>query len=88
VWPYPASDEAAAIKRLQRLRGREQWISHEGSVREARNFIERSGVQAPFTFVPIPYANHSAAWVLRDIPERRKARAWLAHVIRSQPPIK
>ena len=88
VWPYPASDEAAAIKRLHRLRGREQWISHEGSVREARHFIERSGVQAPFTFVPIPYANHSAAWVLRDVAERRQARAWLARVLDSQRPIK
>lgn len=84
-WPYPASDEASALKRLQRLRGRAQWISHEGSVGEARQFIERSGVQAPFTFVPIPYANHSATWVLRDLPERRQARAWLARVI--QPPL-
>ncbi|TLD70581.1 hypothetical protein FEM03_12755 [Phragmitibacter flavus] len=81
VWPYPHSDEAAAIKRLQRLGGREQWISHEGTILAAQNFIERSGVQAPFTFVPIPYANHSAAWVLHNIPERQQARDWLARVI-------
>ena len=43
--------------------------------------IERSGVEAPFTFVPIPYANHSAAWVLRDIPERLQARDWLKRVV-------
>ena len=81
VWPYPNSDEAAAIKRLQRLKGREQWISHEGSVLAARKYIERSGVKAPFTFVPIPYANHSAAWLLRNIPERQQARDWLARVL-------
>ena len=50
------------------------------SVRDAREYLEKSGVQAPFTFVAIPYANHSAAWVLRDIPERRQARQWLSHV--------
>lgn len=88
VWPYPDSDEAAAIKRLRRLKGREQWISHEGTVLETRKFIERSGVQAPWTFVPIPYANHSAAWVLRNIPERQQARAWLGRVIHSRFPLK
>jgi hypothetical protein len=34
-----------------------------------------------FTLVPIPFANHSAAWVLRDIPERARAREWLRGVI-------
>lgn len=88
VWPYPDSDEAAAIKRLRRLNGREQWISHEGTVLETRTFIERSGVQAPWTFVPIPYANHSGAWVLHNIPERQQARAWLGRVIHSRFPLK
>ena len=88
VWPYPDSDEAAAIKRLERLKGREQWISHEGTVLEVRKYIEHSGVQAPLTFVAIPYANHSAAWVLRNIPERQQARVWLANAIHSRFPIK
>ena len=43
--------------------------------------MERSGEQVPLTFLPIPYANHNAGWVLRDLPERAKARAWLAQVI-------
>jgi hypothetical protein len=81
-WPDPAADPAAALTRLRRLQGRAQWISHEGTVLETREFIERSGVQAPWTFVPIPYANHSAGWVLRDLPERRQARAWLGRVVR------
>ncbi len=79
-WAYPESDAAAAILRLRRLRGREQWISHESSVEDTRRFLEQSGVAAPFRFVPLPYPNHTAAWVLRDIPERQQARAWLARV--------
>ena len=82
VWAYADSDAAAATRRLRRLGSREQWISHEGSVLETRRFIERSGVRAPFTFVPIPYANHTASWVLRDIPARQQARDWLARVTR------
>ena len=81
AWPYPESDEASALKRLHRLHGREVWISHEGSVLDAQHLMERSGEQAPLTFLPIPYANHNAGWVLRVLPERAKARAWLAHVI-------
>jgi hypothetical protein len=37
-----------------------------------------------FTFVPIPYPNHSAAWVLRDLPERARARTWLRDVVGPQ----
>ncbi|MEX0670782.1 MAG: hypothetical protein WD060_10045 [Pirellulales bacterium] len=77
-WPYPGSDPASALRRLGRLAARPQWISHELDVSQTRDFIHRSGVDGPFTFVPIPYPNHSAAWVLRDIPERGRARKWCA----------
>jgi hypothetical protein len=30
----------------------------------------------------MPFPNHSAAWVLRDMPERQRLREWLARVIR------
>jgi acetyl esterase/lipase len=83
AWQYVDSDAASALKRLQRLHGREQWISHEVSVRDTSEYLEKTGVHAPFTFVPIPFANHSAAWVLRDIPERRQARQWLSNAIKS-----
>lgn len=86
AWPFPDSDAESARLRLQRLRGREQWISHEGSVSETRSYLERSGIHGKFTFVALPYVNHSAAWVLRDIPERRQARAWLACVTRASQP--
>jgi hypothetical protein len=76
-WPYPESDPAAAVRRLDRLGGRPQWISHETDVSQTEDFIRASGVHGSFTFVPIPHPNHSAAWVLREIPERVRAREWL-----------
>jgi hypothetical protein len=85
-WPHADFDAASATRRLQRLHGRPQWISHEMSVDDVRQFLGRSGVEAPWTLVAIPYPNHSAAWVLRDLPERRKAREWLAGVMRADAP--
>ncbi len=81
-WPYPDSDANSALQRLQRLAGRAVWISHEGSISDTQSYLSRTGVEAPFTFVAIPYANHNAAWVLRDIPQRKQAREWLDRVIR------
>jgi len=79
-WPYADADEASALKRLERLHGRPQWISHEGGTDATREYIERSGIKAPYTFATLPYPNHSAAWVLRDLPLRKEARAWLEGV--------
>lgn len=79
--PYPESDPPSAVRRLQRLGNRPQWISHEKDVSQIMAFIDRSGVTGSFTPVSIPYPNHSAAWVLREIPERARARDWLRRVI-------
>jgi hypothetical protein len=79
-WPYADSDRGAAITRLQRLAGRPQFISTEGSIDNTRRFIEASGVRAPFTFVEFPYRNHTDTWALRDCELRRAARAWLREV--------
>lgn len=84
TWPYPDSDRDAAIGRLGRLGNRPQWISHERSVANVATYIEESGVDGSFTLVPIPYPNHSAAWVLRDIPERAAARRWLHRTVHRQ----
>lgn len=84
-WPYPASDANNAPQRLRRLNGRPQWISHEQSTAEASHWIEQNSVRGSFTFVQIPYPNHSAAWVLRDIPQRKQAREWLASATAEQP---
>ena len=67
---------------LARLDGRPQWISHEGSAGGAKRYLEATGVKAAFTFADLPYPNHTAAWVLRDLPIRARLRAWLAEVLR------
>lgn len=86
TWPYPDSDRASALGRLQRLRGRPQFIVHENSVEATRAYLESTGVRAPFTFLTLPFRNHNDAWVLRDIPARRQLRAWVQTVLRERSP--
>jgi hypothetical protein len=76
-WPYPDSDGESARKRLQRLAGRPQFVSTEGSIEATRHFIEASGVHAPFTYVEMRFRNHTDTWALRDCDLRRAARTWL-----------
>lgn len=89
LWPYPGAEASAARERLRRLVGRPVWISHELDVEPTRRYLNDAGLLATappgaFTFVPIPFVNHSAAWVLRDIPERARAREWLRAVVGPQ----
>ena len=77
-WGYPEDDAAAARARLKRLAGRPQFVSHEESVEPARRFLD--GVPNT-TLVALPWPNHAAEWVLKDIPERKKLRSWLAEVM-------
>lgn len=79
-WPYAGADRASALERLQRLEGRPQWISHEGSTKGVEEYLQSTGVKGDFTFRAIPFRNHSDQWVLRDIPERKAAREWLLAV--------
>ncbi len=80
-WPYPGADRVAALVRLRRLGDRPQWISHEGSVAATETWLRGTGVPGRWTFRSIPFRNHSPDWVLRDLPERRDLRAWLAEVV-------
>lgn len=84
-WNYPEADRASALLRLNRLKGRAQFICQEGSVEETRAYLASTGVKAPFTFETGPFRNHNDGWVLRDVPARAKLRAWLADVLRSKP---
>jgi hypothetical protein len=82
-WPYSDSDAASAKERLKRLNGRPQFISHELRVDETKKYLAdvKGG---DFTFVPIPYVNHTDEWLLKDIPERKLARDWLVKVLAKQ----
>ena len=80
-WPYPDCDRDSALQRLRRLNGRPQFIIHENSVEETRAYLDSTGVKAPFTFRTLEFRNHNDTWALRDIPERREARAWMSKVL-------
>jgi hypothetical protein len=82
-WPYAGADRASALARLQRLAGRPQFISHEGSTDAIEAWLRGTGIAGRWTFAAIPFRNHSPDWVLRDLPVRRQVRAWLAEVIQA-----
>jgi len=84
-WPYADADCASALVRLKRLRGRPQFISQEKSVVDIKSYLDQTGVKAPFTFQVLPFPNHCDDWVLRDLPERAKLRAWLKSVLKEYP---
>jgi hypothetical protein len=80
-WGYAGADRASALERLKRLKGRPQFISMEKSVDDIRKYLEGTGIQAPFTFQPIRFRNHSDQWALRDLPERKAVRDWLGKAL-------
>ncbi|MFK5924265.1 MAG: hypothetical protein QM496_18980 [Verrucomicrobiota bacterium] len=82
-WNYAGSDRDSATERLQRLNGRPQFISHEGSVDETKGYLEQVYPKGNFVFQTISYRNHTDSWVLRDVPERKLLRKWVRENIHS-----
>lgn len=80
-WDYPGCDRTSAAEQLARLGGRPQFISHEGSVEETRDYLAQVCPKGNFTFQPLPYRNHTDTWVLRDIPERQNLRNWIREIL-------
>ena len=82
-WGYPGSDKASALKRLQRLGARPQFICHEGTgVSATRHYLKETGVAGNFTIRATGFRNHNDAWLLRPSPARKALRAWLETVLR------
>gem|GEM_PF-299643 len=83
-WAFAKSDAASAIERLKRLGSRPQFIISESPADgpalsdQAKEFIEKSGVQGDFTFATTGFLNHSDQWALRPSPARTQLREWLA----------
>jgi hypothetical protein len=46
-----------------------------------RKFVMMNYPQGRFTIIDLPYINHSAGYVLRDIPERKQMRDWMQNVL-------
>ncbi len=84
-WGYADSDRKSAAKRLKRLNGRPQFISHENSVDQTRQYLKQTCPAGNFTFLPLPFSNHTDKWLLRDIPQRKQLRQWVAEVLRTRP---
>jgi hypothetical protein len=82
LWDYAGCDRASALERLKRLRGRPQFISHEGSVRATEDYLRETGIEGSFTFQELPFRNHTDTWVLRDLAERARLRQWLQAILR------
>jgi hypothetical protein len=80
-WPHSDSDAASAAARLARLRDRPQFISQETSVEATRAYLQQHAPGGKFTFMALPFRNHSDEWVLKDISERAQARGWLARIL-------
>jgi hypothetical protein len=83
-WGYSGDDRESALKRLSRFSGKPQFVTHELSIDDTRDFLKSADVRA--TFCPLPYPNHSADWVLKDIPERKQLREWLVEVLKPVAP--
>ena len=80
-WGQPEDDDASAAKRLARMKGRPQFITHEQSIDATEAYLKRHDALAGATLLALPYPNLSDEWVLKDIPERKRLRAWLAEVL-------
>lgn len=82
TWPYPRSDRAAALSRLERLGSRPQFICGENTnAQETEKHLRPLLPKADLTFLGTGFRNHNDAWVLRPCEARDKAREWLKRVI-------
>lgn len=85
TWPYPGSDREAAFTRLQRLKGRPQFICGESTnAAETERYLKDTGGWSfgAFTIVNTGFRNHNDAWVLRPGEARTRLRAWLDPLLR------
>jgi len=82
-WNYPGSDAESARGRLARLKRRPLFVSHETSVDDTSRFLQSAGISA--TLQSLPFPNHTAEWILKDIPERAAARKWLHEATSGRP---
>ena len=83
-WPYPGSDQKSALQRLKRLKGRPQFICHEGEgVSGTQKFLDNAGIKGKFIFQATGFRNHNDGWLLRPSPARTAMRQWLAKSLKN-----
>jgi hypothetical protein len=84
-WPYPSADRASALARLERLKGRPQFICGENDgVAKTEQYLRETNSwdKGAFTIVGTGFRNHNDAWVLRPSEARTKLRAWLDTILK------
>lgn len=81
-WPYAGADRPSAAARLARVGDRPVWASHEGYIDETREFIQSVRKTGDYTFVMLPFPNHTDEWLLRPLSHRTRARDWLRDAMR------
>lgn len=83
----PKTKREYALERLKRLDGRPQFICCEAPSRgrnmlqDTKDYIESTGVKAPFTYTYTGFLQHDDAWTLRPCAARKALRAWLKDVL-------
>jgi hypothetical protein len=85
TWPYPGADRASALARLERLKGRPQFICGENNnSAETEGYLRAVDAWSKgiFTIVPTGFRNHNDAWTLRPCEARARLRAWFREVVK------
>lgn len=76
-WSYADSDRDSATAQLRRFKSKPQWISHELNTDQTEQFLRTAGLMHNRVhLVNLPYPNHSADWLLKDMAEAQAARTW------------
>lgn len=78
-WPYTGNDPESALKRLQRLGQKSQFIVSESAsqLEATRAHLTKSGIPGQFTYGMTGFVNHSDRWALRPSSARQQIRDWL-----------
>jgi len=88
---WKGTDHPSAASRLARLGQIPQFISNERPVVEKERIAEYLSAAKPdgaFTFVTLPFTDHTEDWILRDLPARAQLRDWLQRVLTAdRPPV-
>ncbi len=85
AWPFPGSDRMNALRRLERLGSRPQWICAEGTqTKETESYLASTRVSRDhLTVMTTGFRNHSDQWTLRPCEARMKARDWLSSLAKT-----
>lgn len=81
---WQGTDRAGALARLARLGRIPQLLTNERPVvakEKIEEHLAAARLGGSFTFINLPFDEHTETWVLRDLPERRLAREWLQRVL-------